>query len=103
MPNQLDLSRAVTSKQIIEAFPVENDSAANSKWWDIRLRDPSNYGLTECRAMPGKGGRGNNPSLWYPMRVAAWLLDKTDMGDKRILKAMNTHFPSEDAECLREP
>lgn len=100
-PNRLTLSQAVTSKQIIAAFPVQEDIVANEGWWKTRLRDPENYGLLECRAMKGKPGRGSNPSLWYPMRIAAWLLEKKLMSNNAIAKAIENHFPCEDAEYFR--
>lgn len=101
MPNELDLSRVVTSKRIIEAFLVKEEIAVNKKWWDKRLRDPVNYGLLECRALPGKPGRGSHPSLWYPMLVAAWLLDKNHMVNNAIAMALESHFPNEDSEYFR--
>ena len=101
IPNRLDLSHAVTSKQIIDAFLVKEEIVANERWWETRLRDPENYGLLGCRVMKGKPGRGGNPSLWNPRLVAVWLLEKRHLHSNAIAAAIEKHFPAENAEYFR--
>jgi len=94
-----DANRSATSGKIISAFQVKATATENKKWWDMRLRDPSNYGLMGARIQAGKKGRGN-PSYWSPYFVAIWLADKHHMTRSAVLAAMSVHFPNIDCDNL---
>lgn len=97
-----DTSRAVPKQNIIAAFPVEPSPNENAHWWNKRLRDVENYGLTKCRAIKGRRGRGGDPSYWYPLSIAGWLIAKGYMKERDVISAMEAHFPSENPEWLKE-
>ena len=94
-----DATRSAPSHEIISAFQVKATATENKKWWDTRLRDPSNYGLLGARMQAGKKGRGN-PSYWSPYFVANWLFLKRHMSRSAVHAAMSEHFPQIDWDNL---
>lgn len=91
-------TKPVTSKKIIAVFVIPGQ-ASNKKWWDRRMGEVKDYGLTGCRASPGRGKR---PSLWYPDQIAGWLIDKKYMSTQQVAKILRKEFPecSETADML---
>lgn len=89
---------AVTSLVIKDAFNgIPKD--ADSKWWGVRLRDPDNYGLSDARVAKGKAGR-NNPSLWDPIAVGSWIIEKYPELKNKVIQACKKHFPDHDTDFL---
>lgn len=81
--------KPVTARTIENAFIMLKVGDSNV-WWRIRMRNAKRYGLTFCRA--GKG-RGKAPSLWYPDRIAGWLIDKNHLAEKHVANILRKHFP----------
>jgi len=88
---------SVTSAEIVSAFRVKSDRAANKNWWGQRLRNPQRYGLTHARAATG-GARLQ--SRWFPVQVAAWLIDRNHLRREAVDRAMRDAFPAFDADIL---
>jgi hypothetical protein len=88
---------SVTSAEIVSAFRVKSDRAANKNWWGVRLRNPHRYGLAHARAATG---RARLPSRWFPVQVAAWLIDRNHLRREAVDRAMRDAFPAFDADIL---
>lgn len=86
-------STPVTSHKIVATFALPRPD--NEDWWDRRMRDAKRYGLVDSRA---SRGRKRQPSLWYPDRVAAWLVDKNHMKSDLASRILRDHFP----DCVEE-
>jgi hypothetical protein len=82
-------AKPVASSKIKAAFAIPRENN-NDSWWDTRMRDAKDYGLIDSRAAPGRGSR---PSLWYPDRIAGWLLDKKHFQSKQIAGILRRSFP----------
>ncbi len=61
--------------QIRINFPVHRDPEANERWWKTATRECRKNGLVGCRIGGGKRGQSGG-SLWQPVLVAGWLLDR---------------------------
>lgn len=91
------LGMAKPSSDIVLAFKVRKDHQDNRAWWDNRMRNPGKYGLESARASPG---RAKKPSYWYPVEVAAWLIDKNHLTRASVMQALQQHFPDSDPSFL---
>ena len=94
-------STPVSAATIKARFVVPNVTH-NGRWWDQRMRDAKRYGLAGSRASKGTGKR---PSLWYPHRVAGWLVDKQHMTEKQVAAILRRNFPdcADTADLLDPP
>lgn len=92
------IKNAVSADKIKDAF-AGIPTGTDRKWWDLRVRDPSNYGLSDARVAKGKGGRGN-PSLWDPVAIAAWVIEKHPELKNKVIHACKNHFPDHDTDFL---
>ena len=93
------VTQPVSKADIVFYFKVKSDEATNEKWWDRRMRDASRYGLIDCRASQG---RGKVPPMFYPDRIAGWLIDQEHMDKHAAAEILRKHFPqcAEVAELL---
>ena len=92
----------VTSKMIIDAFNVLPSDTENEKWWDDRFRSAKRYKIDGARVAPGGRGHNATPSLWNPLPLAAWLIDKGHMEKEKVIHIMKTKFPEYDVDYLRD-
>ena len=91
------LSDSVPSQMIVEAFRVKSDPAENAKWWDDRMRHAVRYKMRDARASRGRAGV---PARWYPLQIAAWLIDKSHSSPERVRRAIEAHFPKVDSTLV---
>jgi hypothetical protein len=91
------LGPSVPSGKIVAAFKVKVVDSENRKWWDDRLRAVKKYGLKDARAALGGAKR---PSQWYPLLVAAWLIEKKYLPPAIVLRAVEKHFPDVNTTLL---
>lgn len=89
----------VTASEIIEAFDVVTDRKANDEWWNDRMRSAKKYGLVEARISQGRRGIKNS-SLWHPVAVASWLIERKCMEKTSVIHLTRTHFPDYDVDYI---
>lgn len=80
----------VTTAEIIAAFPVKQDEAANTKWWKNRMSEAKDNKLKEARTY---AGRLQDPSRWRPDGIAFWLVNKGHMQAKVVKRIITRTFP----------
>ena len=88
----------------MQAFVVRTNEGENEHWWNERMRSVTRYHLAECRA--AKGQRGvSNTSMWYPDRLAGWLIDKRHLSEATAARMLKTNFPdcADAADLLYKP
>jgi hypothetical protein len=80
----------VATAEIIAAFPVKQDEAANTEWWKNRMSEAKDNGLKEARTY---AGRLNDPSRWRPDGIAHWLVIKGHLKAKVVKHIITRSFP----------
>jgi hypothetical protein len=97
-------SKPVLVWEIYQRFALARDEDENVAWWKGRMADAGRYDLLECRAAKGRPGIRDS-SLWYPDRIAGWLVDKGHMTGRKAAQVLREHFPdcADTADRLDEP
>ena len=82
----------VFALKIMQHFVVNANADSNNAWWRARMRDAKRYKLESCRGSAGQPGKKDS-SMWFPERIAGWLVDKRHMSAERVSAVLRKHFP----------